>query len=155
MTNPISGTYTAGDAVSFGDCYVELDLNGENDFNAIDSWSTEIATTGGEIPTNQTYPFAGSAIVFTGVKGPITINCTIVYTEGTADPYYNIRARYESGDNLPCDIRWRPKGSTVTNRLFTSVGGKLTNCPLPNGSGDAGSANVVTVTITADRVAMT
>lgn len=151
---PISGTYTSGDAVSFGDCDVDIDLSDTGTWAAVESWSTEIVTSGGEIPTTQVYPFAGSAIVFTGVKGPITINCTIVYTEGSTSPYWNIRTRYESGDNLPMEIRWSPKGSASGNLRFTSNGGKLTACPLPNGAGDAASANVATVTITADSVTM-
>ena len=154
MANPITGTYAAGDAVSFGDCAVWLDWQDENDFNLIDSWATEITVSGGEIPTTQTYPFSGSAIVFTGVKGPVTVNCTIVYTEATEDAFYQIRTRFESGDNLPMEIRWSPKGTASNNRNFTTSGGKLTACPPPTGAGDANSANVVTFVITADSVAM-
>lgn len=153
---PISGSYTANDAISFADCYVQVDLTPASPAWAdIDSWSTDIAFSGEQIPTNSAYPFKGSAIVFTGVKGPAQIVCTVVYTEGTADPFYNIRTLFESGDNNPMDIRWQPDGSGTGKLLFTSSGGKLVACPPPTGSGDASSANVVQFTIEADSVGMT
>lgn len=154
MANPITGTFTAGDEVSFGDCAVWLDLNAENDYNLIDSWATEVTMSGEDIPTTQTYPFAGTAVGFTGVKGPATVNCTIIYTEATQDAYYQLRARFEGSDGPVCNIRWSPKGTAANNRNFTTVGGKLIACPPPTGAGDANTPNQVTFSIYANSVAM-
>lgn len=152
---PISGEYAANDAISFADCYVEVDLTpSSSSYAAIDSWATDIAVSGEEIPTTSTYPFKGSAIVFTGTKGPAQITCTIVYTEGSTAAYYNIRTLFESGNNNPMNIRWQPNGSGTGKLRFTSVGGKLTACPPPTGSGSADSANVVTFRIDADSIDM-
>jgi hypothetical protein len=153
MTNPISGAYAAGDAISFKDCFVEVDVNAESDWADIDSWATEIAVSGEDVPFTQTYPFEGSAIVFTGNKSPVTINCTIVYTEGTDDPFHNVRARFEAAPGGAFDIRFAPAGSGAGNKRFTTSGGKLTACPLPVGAGDASTATVSTFTVVADSIA--
>jgi hypothetical protein len=153
MTNPISGAYAAGDAISFKDCFVEVDVNAEADWADIDSWATEIAVSGEDVPTTQTFPFEGNAIVFAGNKNPVTINCTVVYTEGTDDPFHNIRARFEAAPGGAFNIRFAPAGSGAGNKRFTSSGGKLTACPLPTGAGDASSATVSTFTVVADGIA--
>jgi hypothetical protein len=151
----ISGTYTAGDAISFGDCYVAVDLTpAASSYATIDSWSTEIQVSGEEVPTTQTYPFSGNAIVFTGVKGPAEVRCTIVYTQDTTDPYYAIRTLFASASGPACDIKFAPAGSGTGNLLFTTSGGKLISAPVPSGAGDANSPNVVTFVIRADGISM-
>jgi hypothetical protein len=152
---PISGEYTENDALSFADAHVEVDLTPSTPaWAAIPSWATDIAVSGESIPTANTKPFKGSAIVFTGSKDPAQITCTIVFTQGSSDAYFNIRTLFESGDRNPMNIRWSPGGSGTTNLRFTSVGGKLTACPPPVGSGDANNANVVSFVIDADRITM-
>jgi hypothetical protein len=148
----ITGTYSAGDAISFGDCVVEVDLVDDATWARIDSWATEISVTGEDIPRTETYPFTGSAIVFVGVKSPVEVSCTMVYTEGSTDPYQNLRDRFEGGNDLPCEIRWVPRGSASGYHRYTTSGGKLTACPPPQGAGDASSANVATFVITADSL---
>jgi hypothetical protein len=153
MANPIDGAYTSGDAVSFKDCFVEVDVNDEADWSDIDSWATEIQVSGEDVPFTQTYPFEGGPIVFVGNKSPVTVNCTIVYTEGTDDPFHNIRARFESSPGAAFEIRFAPAGSGSGNKRFTTTGGKLVACPLPTGAGDAASATVCTFTVVADSIA--
>lgn len=151
----ISGTYTAGDAISFKDCFVEVDTDGDGSGWAdIDSWATEIQVSGEDVPTTEVYPFEGSAIVFAGVPSPAVVQCTIVYTEGTGDPFHNIRTRFESEPGGDFDIRFAPAGSDSGNKIFTTSGGKITACPLPQGAGDASSATVLTFTVTADSISM-
>ena len=152
MANPISGTYAAGDAISFKDCFVEVDVNDEADWADIDSWATEITVAGEEVPTTEVYPFEGSAIVFAGSKSPVTVTCTIVYTEGTDDPFHNIRARFEAVDGAPFEIRFAPAGSGAGNKRFTTAGGKLIAAPPPQGAGDASSATVSTFQVRADSL---
>lgn len=149
---PISGTYTSGDAISFKDCLVEVDINDDGTWADIDSWATEVQVSGEDVPTSETYPFEGSAIVFAGVKSPAEVQVTIVYTESTDDPFYNIRNRFENNDGPAFEVRFTPAGSSSGNRRFTTSGGKLTACPPPQGSGDASSATVLTFTVRADSI---
>lgn len=148
----ISGTYTAGDAISFKDCFVEVDINDNGTWADIDSWATEVQVSGEDVPTTETYPFEGSAIVFTGVKSPAEVQVTAVYTEGTDDPFHNIRDRFENNDGPAFEVRFAPAGSGSGNKIFTTAGGKLIACPLPQGAGDASSATVFTFVVRADSI---
>jgi len=154
MANPISGSYTAGDAITFADAMVEVDVNDEADWAVINTWATEISVTGEDIPYTETYPFEGSAIVFTGTKSSVEVTVTCVYTEGTADPYHNIRTRFESGNGVAFEVRWVPADSASGNKRFTTAGGKLMACTLPQGSGSADTANQFTFVVRADSVSM-
>ena len=148
----ISGTYAAGDAISFKDCLVEVDLTDSGSWANIASWATEVQVSGEDVPTTETYPFSGSAIVFAGSKSPVELRVTIVYTEGSTDPFDNIRDRFEANDGPAMEVRFAPAGSATGNKRFTTAGGKLTACPPPQGSGDASSATVCTFVIRADSL---
>ena len=148
----ISGAYVANDAISFKDCLVETDLVADGTWADIDSWSTEVAVSGEDVPTTQVYPFEGSAIVFAGNKSPVEVSVTSVYTEGSTDPFQNIRDAFEAGDGPTFDVRFIPGGSASGNFRFTTSGGKLTACPPPVGAGDASSATVFTFVVTADSL---
>ena len=148
----ISGTYAANDAVSFKDCMVEVDLTAGGTFVPIDSWSTEVTVSGEDVPTTEVYPFAGSSIVFAGNKSPVEVQVTSVYTEGSTDPFQNIRDRFEAADGPIIDVRFVPAGSASGNFRFTTSGGKLTACPPPQGAGDASSATVFTFVVRADSL---
>jgi hypothetical protein len=148
----ISGTYSANDAVSFKDCMVEVDLTAGGTFVPIDSWATEVSVSGEDVPTTEVYPFAGSAIVFAGNKSPVELQVTSVYTEGSTDPFQNIRDRFEAADGPIMDVRFVPAGSASGNFRFTTSGGKLTACPPPQGAGDASSAQVFTFVVRADSL---
>ena len=149
---PISGTYTAGDAISFKDCLVEVDPLDSAVWADIDSWATEVTVSGEDVPTTQVYPFEGSAIVFAGNRSPVTVSVTCVYTEGSTDPFQIIRDRFEAVDGAPFEVRFTPAGSASGNFRFTTAGGKLTACPPPQGAGDASSVTTFTFVVTADSL---
>lgn len=148
----ISGTYTAGDAISFKDCLVEVDILDDGTWADIDSWATEVAVSGEDVPTTETYPFEGSAIVFAGSKSPVEVSVTCVYTEGSTDPFENIRDRFEAADGPAFEVRFAPGGSSTGGFRFSTAGGKLTACPPPVGAGDASSATVFTFVVRADSL---
>jgi hypothetical protein len=148
----ISGTYAAGDAISFKDCLVEVDITDVGTWADIDSWATEVAVSGEDVPTTEVYPFEGASIVFAGVKSPVEVQVTAVYTEGSTDPFQNIRDRFEAVDGPAFEVRFTPAGSASGNFRFTTAGGKLTACPPPQGSGDASSATVFTFVVRADSL---
>lgn len=150
----ISGTYAANDAVSFKDCLVEVDLTpSSSSYADIDSWATEVTVSGEDVPTTEVYPFEGSAIVFAGNKSPVEVQVTAVYTEGSTDPFQNIRDAFEASDGPDFDVRFTPAGSASGNFRFTTSGGKLTACPPPQGAGDAASAQIFTFVVRADSLA--
>ena len=148
----ISGTYAANDAVSFKDCMVEVDLTAGGTFVPIDSWATAVSVSGEDVPTAEAYPFAGSPIVFAGSKSPVELQTTSVYTEGSTDPFQNIRDRFEAADGPNMDVRFVPAGSASGNFRFTTSGGKLLACPPPQGAGDAASAQTFTFIVRADSL---
>lgn len=149
----ISGTYAANDAIEFKDAMVEVDLTAGGTFIPIDSWATDVAVSGEDVPSTETYPFAGSAIVFTGTKSPVEVDITCVYTEGSTDPFQNIRDRFEAASGPVINVRFCPAGSASGNFRFTTSGGKLMSCPPPVGSGDANSATLFTFKVRADSLA--
>jgi hypothetical protein len=148
----ISGTYDTNDAVSFKDAMVEVDLTAGGTFVPIDSWATEVSVSGEDVPTAEAYPFAGSPIVFAGNKSPVEVTITVIYTEGSLDPFKNIRDRFEAADGPIIEVRFVPAGSASGNYRFTTSGGKLIACPPPQGAGDAASAQVFTFVVRADSL---
>ena len=149
----LSGTYAAGDAISFSDCLVEVDLIDDGSWADIDSWATEVTVSGEDVPTTETFPFEGSAIVFVGTKSTVEVSVTAVYTEGSTDPFGNIRDRFEAANGPAMEVRFSPGGSVTGGFRFSTAGGKLTACPPPVGSGDASSATVFTFVVRADSLA--
>jgi hypothetical protein len=144
----ISGTYTAGDAVSFGDCLVEVELTGADSAWAdIDSWATEVSVNPGTVPIQDTYPFEGGAITFTGSRGSDEVTVTVVYTEGSTDPFQNIFDRFAASSGPDFGVRWVPASSASGNFRFEITTGKLIGCTLPQGGGDAATATVFTFTV--------
>ena len=150
---PITGTYTAGDAISFKDCLVEVDPLADATWADIDSWATEVTVSGEDVPTTQVYPFEGASVVFAGTKSPVTVSVTIIYTESSVAPFQIIRDRFEAVDGADFDVRFTPAGSASGNFRFTTSGGKLTAAPPPQGAGDASSATVSTFVVVADSLA--
>ena len=144
----ISSTYSAGDAISFGDCLVEVELTGADSAWAdIDSWATEVAVNPGTVPFTDTYPFEGSAITFAGSRGSDEVTVTVVYTEGSTDPFINIYDRFASASGPTFGVRWVPQGSGTGNYRFEITAGKLIGCSLPQGGGDSATATVFTFTV--------
>ena len=150
----ISGTRTTGDGVSYKDCYVEVDLLGDGNWAAIDSWATDVNVSGEGVPTTSRRPFAGAPETFVGNKEPVTIDVTILFTQGSADPYRQIRARFEAADGPDMEVRWVPAGSGSGNVRFTSSGGKLIAAPAPSGSSEDNNGAVATFQIFASSVSM-
>ena len=144
----ISSTYTAGDAISFGDCLVEVELTGADSAWAdIDSWASEVSVSPGTVPFTDTYPFEGSAITFAGSRGSDEVTVTVVYTEGSTDPFENIFDRFAAASGPTFGVRWSPQGSSAGYYRFEITAGKLIGCSLPQGGGDSATATVFTFTV--------
>lgn len=144
----ISGAYAVNDAVSFNNCLVEVDQTpSASSFKPIDSWATSVSVSGGDTPTEQAYPFAGGPIVMVGNINPFRVVIEVVYTEGATDPFNEIYDDYIANPGLNYDTRWVPKGSGSGYNRFTTSGGKLVNCTLPQGAGEGANATMFTFEI--------
>jgi len=143
----ISSTYQAGDAISFGDCVVEVELTGaDSAWARVDSWATEVSVNPGTVPFQDTYPFTGNAITFAGSRGSDEVTVTVVYTEGSTDPFSNIFDRFAASSGPTFGVRWVPAGSASGNYRYEITAGKLVGCTLPQGGGDSATATVFTFT---------
>lgn len=149
----ISGTYTDGDAISIKDCEVEVDLTpATSAFANIDSWASDITVGEETVPTTETYTFTHTgAIVFAGNQSPIDVTVTSVFTQGTTDPYQNIKNQTLGAAT---DVRWSPNGGASGDLQFTTSGGKLVSRGLPQGAADGSTATVFPFTVRCSSVAM-
>ena len=137
----ISGTYSDGDAINMADCEVEVDLTpASSSYANIDSWASEIAVGNEEVNSTETYTFTHTGpIIFTGNPSPIEVTVTCVYTEGTTDPYYNIK---NQALGALTDVRWGPAGAGSGGNAFSTSGGRLIRRGLPQGAADGSTATV-------------
>ena len=149
----ISGTYSDGDAIQMNDCEVEVDLTpSSSSFANIDSWASEITVSDEEVGTSETYTFTHTGpIIFAGNLGPVTVDVTYVYTEGTTDPYYNIK-NHSIGTAF--DVRWGPAGAGSGGNAFTTSGGLLVRRSLPQGAADGSTATVCSFGVRCSSVSL-
>ena len=138
----ISGTYADGDAISFNDCIVEVDLTpSSSSWANIDSWATNITVSGGDTPSTDSYTFTHTgAITFVGNRAPYDVTIECVYTEGTTDPFTAINAAYNTSPGVLFDVRWVPAGTATTNQRYATSGGRLMHVSQPQGAADGSNA---------------
>jgi hypothetical protein len=149
----ISGTYSDGDAIQMNNCEVEVDLTpASSSFANIDSWATEVVATDEQVNTAYAYTFTHTGpIVFAGNPQPVTVTVTCVYTEGTTDPYHNIKNK--SLGSL-VDTRWGPAGAGSGGKAFTTSGGVLKRRTLPQGNAEGTNPVVFSFDVECSSVSM-
>lgn len=149
----ISGTYADGDAIQINDCEVEVDLTpASSSYANIDSWASEIVVGDEQVATTETYTFTHTGpIIFAGNAQPIPVDVTYVYTEGTTDPYYNIKQQ-TLGSNM--DVRWGPAGAGSGGNAFTTSGGVFIRRSLPQGAADGSTAVTVSFGLVCSSVSL-
>lgn len=149
----ISGTYSDGDAIQMNNCEVEVDLTpASSSFANVDSWATEITATDEQVNTSEAYTFTHTGpIVFAGNPQPVTVTTTCVYTEGTTDPYHNIKNASLGG---LMDVRWGPAGVGSGGKAFTTSGGLLVRRSLPQGNAEGTNPVVFSWDVRCSSVSM-
>lgn len=150
----ISGTFAAGDEVSFNDAEVEVDITGSSSYVAIDSWATRVTPTIGRVPVNETYPLTSDVVLTVGNKPMDGVVVEVLFTEDSTDPFENIYDTWEANPGAPFSVRWTPSGS-AGGQIFTLEGGKLVNVTLPNIQGDGTSPAVFSFEVVGSAIALT
>lgn len=151
----ISGSYAAGDEVVWAEANLDIDMGATGSFAEIESWATSVAQSGGEVPTANQPVLNGVRIISTGTPAPIVLTVTVVYTEGSTDPFNNIYTAYRAAsDDRKCDIRWSKKAATTGDNRFTTSGGKLTHCTLPVPDANGAGTSTFQFTVEASHVAL-
>lgn len=129
----ISGTLAADDAMNLSNAVFSLDMGASGTFVAVSTWTTNVATTGGEAPTAEMVRLAGDPIVSVGRKAARTITVTAIYDNAATGVFQNVYAAHEAATaGRKCDIQWKAFGAVAGEPLFTSVNGLLTSCSLPD-----------------------
>lgn len=147
----ISGTYSDGDAIQGNDCEVEIDLTpASSAFANIDSWSTTVVPNEKTAPSTDAYTFTHSgAISFYGNPAPRTVDITVVYTEGTTDPYVNL---VNVAIGTAVDVRWSIAGGASGDYQNTTSGGKLDSFTPPQPAADGSTAMTFSFRIKAPSI---
>lgn len=160
----ISGSYAEGDEVIYKDCDLQVDLTpvSASSFADISTWGTEVSVSGGDLPTTQFYAFqSGGPIIFEGNRNPFRITVTVLYTEGAGDPFPNIWDKHEdpagnyASDLSAMNVQWSPGGADTGDNVFTTSGGKLVDCPPPQGNAEGTDPTQFTFVIEAGTIART
>lgn len=129
----ISGTLAAEDAMNMSNAVFGVDLGSTGTFAAVSTWTTNVATTGGEAPTAEMMRLAGNPIVSVGRKGARTVTITAIYDNAATGVFQNVYAAHEAATaGRKCDVQWTAFGATAGDPRFTTVNGLLTSCTLPD-----------------------
>lgn len=151
----ITGTRAVGDEVSFKDMEVELDQTpAASSWVAVESWATDVRVTGGDTNVGELVTYSGDPIVLTGERNPITVEIDFVYTESDTAPFKEIYDDYDADPGLRYDARWSPKGGALGDYQYTTSGGRLINCTLPQRPANDGQPAVFTAVIRCSTVTL-
>jgi hypothetical protein len=104
---------------------IEFSINGTV-WTDISGWANSLKPGSMTRQTGLRFTHEGdNAIITSGKRGSIDIDCQVVYTEGTADPFEKLRIQFEIPGGGPVYLRWQPKGAGVGNFIFTTSMGAL------------------------------
>lgn len=141
------------DQNTFVDAHIEFSDDGSA-WDDISGFSSEIALSGGDRNSGEVYTAEGDTpIIGAGKRTPIDVEVTVVYTEGTADPFETVRALYETDGGGDAYLQWVPRGDTVGNFMFTTGKGIITSFMYPNGPVEPGDPQTVKFTLKVPAIA--
>lgn len=145
---PISGTRSDGDEISFNDAEVEIDEGGTGSFVNFESWVASVAAQAQTRDRGQLRLHDGNPVVSVSQLGAGEATVTVLYTEGTGDPFNNIYDAHMAGTlGSRIDIRYNKNGAIAGDNQFTTSGGKLTSCDPPSTNADDSTPTTITFTL--------
>lgn len=151
----ITGTRAVGDEVSFKDMKVEIDQTpASSSFVAVETWASNVTVSGGDANVGELLTYGGDPIILTGEQNPYTVEIEMVYTEVDTAPFKEIYDDFSADPGLRQDARWSPKGGSTGDYQFTTSGGRLINCTLPQRPAADGQPAVFTITIRCSSIAL-
>jgi hypothetical protein len=145
----ISGTFDAGEEVTFNNVKIAVDQLGTGlTFNTMTTWATNLTITGGDTPTTDFKTYT-TPVVFTGERNVWQVEVECVYTEDTTGPFIEIYDDYVAAPGVAYNLRWSPSGGASGSVQYTTTGGKLIGVSIPTQSANDSGAVVFTFTIRA------
>lgn len=133
-------------AMSFKDCKVEYTTDGSTTWTDASGFASVVTVVGGERASADAYTFDGDvAIIGKGKRAPLTVTATVIYTEGSTDPFSVLLPYYQAGSSV--GLRWTPRGlSSATGEwVYTTLYAGSIFKSLSYPAGAANSADPVTV----------
>jgi len=151
----ITGAMVAADGISFTDPDIEIDQTpAASSFINVESWATDLTVSGGDVPITDFSTFV-VPLVFIGKQNPYTLVLQMAYTEAAVtNPFKDIFDDYIADPGKLYDLQWHPEGAATGNYIFTTTGGRLIDCSLPQGSSSGSDPTLFTITIQASSVAV-
>jgi hypothetical protein len=136
-------------AMSFKDCEVKYTTDGGTTWTDASGFASVVTVSGGERNSAEAYTFDGDvAIIGKGKRAPLNVTATVIYTEGSTDPFSVLLPYYQAGSSV--GLRWTPRGlsSASGEWVYTSTytGSVFKSLSYP--AGEANSANPLTVQVT-------
>jgi hypothetical protein len=94
-----------------------------------------------------------NAILTAGKQGTIDVDVSIIYTEGTADPFAVLDTQFETPGGGPVYVRWAPKGDGAGHNQFATDAGVLKK--LDNPATDTEDAKPAAISFTIECTKIT
>lgn len=127
----------ATDAITFKALVVLLSTDGITFGTDISGESGTVVVDGGERITEETHTFDGDTpIITSGKRGKLGVKVRILYRVSGTTGYTLAKAAYENDSALY--VKWRPTGTGVSKKEYTTSRGYVKTPPYP--AGEAGSA---------------
>ena len=151
----ITGAMVASDAVSFSDPDILIDQTpSSSSFINVESWATSITVSGGDVPITNFSTFT-VPMVFIGKQNPYTVVIEMAYTEAAVtNPFKDIYDDFAASPGLLYDAQWHPEGAATGNYIFTTSGGRLVDCSLPQGTSSGSDPTLFTITLQVPSIAI-
>lgn len=119
----------------------------------ISQLGASVAVDGGEFDIGEVKVFgADYPVVAVGKPGRINVTVRALYTEVVSEAYELVKTAYETFCDHALCLRWIPLGSTVGNKVFTTVSGILTNPVYPGGEAATPDPTTIEFTVTCQRI---
>jgi len=132
---------------------IEFSINGSA-FDDISGWNNNLKPGAGTRQSGLRFTHEGdTAIITSGKRGSIDIDCQVIYTEGTGDIFEKLRTQFEIAGGGPVYLRWTPKGAGASKFVFTTSLGVLKKLDYP--STDSEDAKPVAISFTIEAASIT
>ena len=135
----ISGALAESALIKMSNAVLQVDLAGTGvTWSNIESWANQVTPTRGDIPTSDDPTLDGSRHQVAGIQNKSRVEVTILYTETTTGPAYNLYTLLGG----PVDIRWSKTGANGDLRYYTDNGILVSCTPPQYSAGDNGNAKI-------------
>lgn len=126
---------------------VEISSNGTT-WTDISGFSSNIEPDPGKRQSGEVWTYSGDkARIEGGKKEPLNVKVSLVYTEGSTDPYNVVLGYFDATGGTKAQVRWSPKGGTTGNYQFTADSGVITEQAYPSGEPQDGKPIVCAFTL--------